>query len=211
MASLTYWNRLEPRPRSTSIAPSLAARVRDPLWMLTRQWQVGEFKGEDTGSPAFAQASAKLGSILAWRGDDGELHPIMSTSPIEDDVEREPFAPGLALRVELGQIATSLLAEEEVPNATIDAFRDAYMITPVSDIELAKQPDQNSARLLRVCGGRALDGVALYEAARASLPGLPAEPAVPGTNKTKVIAALTAFVSWAEKVLGSPGTTDPPS
>jgi hypothetical protein len=211
MASLTYWNRLEPRPRSTSIAPSLAARVRDPLWMLTRQWQVGEFKGEDTGSPAFAQASARLGTILGWRGDDGELHPITSASPIEDDVESEPFSPGLALRVELGQIANTLFADEGVPKAIVDSFRDAYLIAPVSDVDLAKQPNQNSARFLRVCGGRSLDGVALYEAAHDSLPDLPAEPAVSETDKIKVLAALTAFVSWAEEVLGAPGTTDPSS
>ena len=31
---------------------SLRAEIRDPLWMLTRQWQLGEFKGEDAGSAA---------------------------------------------------------------------------------------------------------------------------------------------------------------
>ena len=33
----------------------LQARMHDPLWLLARQWQFGEFKGEDTGSPAAAQ------------------------------------------------------------------------------------------------------------------------------------------------------------
>ena len=27
----------------------------DPLWLLARQWQIGEFQGEDNGSPAAAQ------------------------------------------------------------------------------------------------------------------------------------------------------------
>lgn len=211
MPSLTYWNRLEPRPRARSIAPSLAARARDPLWMLTRQWQIGEFKGEDTGSPAFAQVSARLGSILGWRGDDGDLHPVTPDSPLEDVVESEPFSPDLATRVELGQIASSLFADETVPNAVIEAFRDAYLIAPVSDSELTGHPDQETASFLRVCGGRTLDGVALFEAARASLPGLPPAPAVPGGSTTAVLAALTDFVAWVEEVLGPPGTDDPPS
>jgi hypothetical protein len=211
MPSLTYWNRLEPRPRATSIAPSLAARVRDPLWMLTRQWQVGEFKGEDTGSPAFSQVSARLGSIFGWRGDDGELHPVTPENPVEDVVESEPFAPGLAMRVELGQIATSLFADESVPKPVIDSFRRAYLVAPVSDAELASRADQESARFLRVCGGRVLDGIALYNAARSSLPNLPSKPSVPGGIKDAVLTALTAFVEWVEEVLGAPGTDDPSS
>ncbi len=211
MPSLTYWNRLEPRPRTTSIAQSLAARVRDPLWMLTRQWQVGEFKGEDTGSPAYSQVSARLGTVFGWRADDGELHPVTPENPLEDIVESEPFAPTLTIRVELGQIAESLFRDESIPNNVINAFRDAYLLAPVSDAELAKRADQESARFLRVCGGRALDGVGLYRAARSSLPDLPAEPAVPGTNKDAVLTALSAFVEWVEDVLGVPGTDDPPS
>jgi hypothetical protein len=44
-------SRLEPRCRSDSFMRGLGARTADPLWMLTRQWQVGEFIGEDAGSP----------------------------------------------------------------------------------------------------------------------------------------------------------------
>jgi hypothetical protein len=211
MPSLTYWNRLEPRPRAQSIAPSLAARVRDPLWLLTRQWQVGEFRGEDTGSPAFAQASARLGSILGWRGDDGDLHPVGLDSPLEDIVESEPFSPDLATRVELGQIATTLFTDAAVPDVVIAAFRDAYMIAPVSDLDLLAQPDREAASFLRVCGGRALDGIALYAAARASLPDLPPAPVVPGGSATAALSALTGFVAWVEEVLGPPGTDDPSS
>ena len=54
--SITYWNRLEPRPRSSSIKRSLAAQVRDPLWLLGRQWQVGEFQGEDAGVPGICRS-----------------------------------------------------------------------------------------------------------------------------------------------------------
>ena len=42
--AIVYWNRLEGRPRKEKIDRTLKAEVRDPLWMLCRQWQVGEFK-----------------------------------------------------------------------------------------------------------------------------------------------------------------------
>src|SRR5207253_9879904 len=49
------WNRLEGRPRSADFARSLRAAVRDPIWFLTRQWQYGEFEGDDAGSPIDAR------------------------------------------------------------------------------------------------------------------------------------------------------------
>ena len=52
--SITTWTRLEPLPREGSMTRSLQAQVRDPLWFLTRQWQVGEFLGDDAGSPVQA-------------------------------------------------------------------------------------------------------------------------------------------------------------
>src|SRR5512145_3012469 len=49
------FNRLEARPRTTDFTRSIRAEVRDPLWMLTRQWQFGEFRGEDAASPVTAR------------------------------------------------------------------------------------------------------------------------------------------------------------
>ena len=55
LPTITTWNRLEGRPRSQTFERALQAEVRDALWMLTKQWQMGEFKGSDTGSPVFAR------------------------------------------------------------------------------------------------------------------------------------------------------------
>ena len=52
---VTVWNRLEGRPRTVEFDRALRAEVRDALWMLTRQWQLGEFRGDDAGSPVLAQ------------------------------------------------------------------------------------------------------------------------------------------------------------
>ena len=55
------WNRLEGRPRRPDFSRALQAEIRDPLWMITRQWQLGEFEGDDAGSPVTAK--------VAWKTD----------------------------------------------------------------------------------------------------------------------------------------------
>ena len=61
--SITSWIRLEPRSRNAEMDASLQARVYDPLWMLARQWQFGEFEGEDNGSPV----------VSRWRAEEAKL------------------------------------------------------------------------------------------------------------------------------------------
>src|SRR5262249_44142341 len=51
MPSVMTWTRLEPYARNATLDAGLRAEVRDPLWMLGRQWPVGEWWGEDAGSP----------------------------------------------------------------------------------------------------------------------------------------------------------------
>ena len=58
MASITTFSRLEPQPRRGDITVGASAPVRDPMWLLARQWQVGEFAGHDGGNPIVAR----------WRG-----------------------------------------------------------------------------------------------------------------------------------------------
>src|SRR5919109_5355931 len=58
IVSAVLWNRLEGRPRSDDLTRPLRAEVRDPAWMLARQWQFGEFEGQDAGAPIQAKLFA---------------------------------------------------------------------------------------------------------------------------------------------------------
>jgi hypothetical protein len=49
-SSVLFWNRLEPRPQTSDLSGALRCEVRDALWMLARQWQMGEFRAEDAGA-----------------------------------------------------------------------------------------------------------------------------------------------------------------
>ncbi len=93
MASLLNWLRVEP-DSTTDIATTLRAEIRDPMWMLARQWQLGEFRGEDAGSPAFVDVSRRI-------------HPLAAT-PIEPDQLALRPDPDLAKRIN----AAELLLEE---------------------------------------------------------------------------------------------------
>jgi len=82
------WNRLEGRPRSPDFQRAMRAEVRDAMWMLCRQWQLGEFEGEDCGSPVKAR--------LHMRQTGYPLH-VMHQYSIEPD-EASDFCRMVAKR-----------------------------------------------------------------------------------------------------------------
>ena len=106
---LRVFSRLEPRPRQPDFDRALRAELHDPLWLLARQWQFGEFKGEDAGSAVLAKVAmrtARVGDITAagqvWSaaGD-----PI----PLETHVERLPIAFDPISRADAGRVLLVLL------------------------------------------------------------------------------------------------------
>src|SRR5262249_39656447 len=100
MPSITTWMRLEPRSRDVEMKTSLQARIYDPLWLLGRQWQIGEFVGEDSGSPVTALWRAESAPLTRYYS--GAITPNAkvdasrydgSTMPLESLVERESVRP----------------------------------------------------------------------------------------------------------------------
>jgi hypothetical protein len=68
--SITSWTRLEPRARAEDLERAveigLEARIHDASWLLARQWQVGEFTGEDGGSPVVVNVLAATAPIARY-------------------------------------------------------------------------------------------------------------------------------------------------
>jgi hypothetical protein len=207
MASITYWNRVEPSPRSNDLKGALAARVRDPLWFLTRQWQFGELRGEDAGSPAWVELRSSSVPMTAWRPQGGALQPIDPTVPLEKVVENESFTLDLAMAVELGQTFESMLTAKGLPPGVIAAFRAAYPVAAPTAAE-EKSGDDALVRFRRVMAGRALDGGALYVAALAAQPGLPASPPLLPAQAGLVGDVLHDFLAWVADVAGTLGIAD---
>src|SRR5215216_3431963 len=100
MPSITSWMRLEPRSRDAEMNVSLQARIYDPLWLLARQWQLGEFQGEDNGSPIIANWQAEAARLTRYHS--GAIKPNTTVNapaydgklmPLEALVERERIRP----------------------------------------------------------------------------------------------------------------------
>jgi hypothetical protein len=85
--SVTTWNRLEARPRTPSFERALRAEVRDPLWMLTKQWQMGEFRGSDAGSPTFAKLQIGATRLTKYQAG-GQTELFDYSEPMEAKVAR---------------------------------------------------------------------------------------------------------------------------
>ena len=112
------WTRLEPQSVTGDPTPGLEARVHDPLWLLARQWQFGEFRGEDAGTPLGVKLDVTSERATAWQPGDpkaeapAQLLPM--NEPLDPTVEREPPAgdgPGLRQRAECGSLLVGALAE----------------------------------------------------------------------------------------------------
>lgn len=206
--SLTYWVRGEPDSRSDAtdaMIEPLRARVRDPLWFLTRQWQLGEFSGADSGSPAYTALTERTGHMTGWAIQGQPVRPLVA-APLEQQCEREPFTADVATRVEFGQTFERLLTDRGA-GALVPAFRAAYSIsaTPTDPSDLAE------VRFRLVVGGRAIDGVALAQAAAATSPALPPQPAVAAPSQAIVLDALAALLDWIGATIGELGIADPPA
>ena len=73
---------------SVQLAEAVQARVKDPLWFLARQWQVGEFAAENGGRPAWAAVEWSEFELEALNRS-GADEQIDVNAPLEWAVERE--------------------------------------------------------------------------------------------------------------------------
>src|SRR4051794_9158255 len=128
------WTRLEPQSVSGDPRPGLEARVHDPLWLLCRQWQLGELEGEDAGSPVGVELATTSRLLTRWQAGDWQVAseqvaggraapvlPLAAGEPLEPVVEAEPGPLlGLRQRIEAGGIFVGALRDME-----LDSLADA--------------------------------------------------------------------------------------
>lgn len=88
LPTITLWNRLEGRPRTDNFDRALKAEIRDPLWLLTKQWQMGEFEGDDAGSPVSAKIHFETTRLTKYRAADNPAQAFETDVPLEAKVEQ---------------------------------------------------------------------------------------------------------------------------
>jgi hypothetical protein len=172
VGSVLFWQRLDVSTRSDDLGPGLAARVADPLWLLARQWQLGELRGEDAGSPVLAQVTGSTAPLAKWRpgplpareksGPESRPRVVtgerdLAPGPLEPLVEAEAVTAGPAgtrNAAEAGLHALRLLGaigRLDLRKKLCDEF----------PLELPSKTHEPAACALRSLVGRVPDGAAL--------------------------------------------------
>jgi hypothetical protein len=213
VASVTSWTRLEPHPLDGSMARSLQGQVRDPAWMLARQWQLGEFAGADAGSPVQAVLSVSTQPLTGYTpnapGGAGAVEAYDPGLPLEAHVERVPVTLNVRGSAQLGvyaENAITALGLSAADQATVlAALRTAYPIAATVPPDAAEDAQ---GRLMRATlAGRVVDGVALAAALAAAQAGGPPLPA-PITSVAGVSDALTALAAYRGSLYSEPAGDD---
>lgn len=163
------WNRLEGRPRSNDLTRPMRAEVRDPLWMLARQWQFGEFEGEDAGVPIDARVETEMQPVTTLKLRDRPSKPYDGSSPLETVVERHAVEPDLMMSLFIGRRWLTIVGKTVgVANPIVSSFRTGYAFAPppvlgaARDLRALQLETHTSERQLRLAvAGRGLDGALL--------------------------------------------------
>ena len=108
-------NRLEGLPRSAEFEKSLRAEIADPLWMLSRQWQLGEFQGEDAATACQAKilAEEQQPGIIKLKSGVNFKYEAQE-NPLEMQVEQEKLEPNLYLRLQMGRHFVKILKQNNL-------------------------------------------------------------------------------------------------
>lgn len=213
LPTITLWNRLEPRPRTNNFDRALRAEVRDALWMLTKQWQMGEFAGDDAGSPVFSKIHMGITHLNKYVPDDGAVQSFDETIPLEAKVEQQPipFHMGtqkvsLDIRLLMGRQWLKLIKP-------IGDFKNDYLTKyGITLPDAAQKTDapvtahSEAWQQFAAAADRCMDGAELYfylkgDASHHAYDGI----GVPDANKDAIDIAATKFITWFEKLYYQPG------
>jgi hypothetical protein len=209
--TVTVWNRLEGRPRSAEFGRALRAEVRDPLWMLTRQWQLGEFQGEDAGTPATVKYHLRTTKPSRFRARETPPANLPAGLPLEAVVERRPLPFQLGadrisfdLRLALGRRWLKL-----VPSHRRDDYIERWPIRlpdPGADVDTPLVAHPEVWATMQAVAGRAMDGYELY---RHLKNGGHAWDGIPGVitshQKQELDALIPRLVGWFDDLIAQPG------
>lgn len=191
------WRRLESATVDPDLAEGLEARVADPLWLLARQWQAGEFRGEDAADPLLVRLESQSARIARVRLGGGSTLDVDSVAaPLEALVEAEPIRTGRSgarVSAELGQILIGQLRRSAAGRTLADGLRTEFPVSLPPDDGL----DPRGRRRLELLSRASIDGVRLA-AALAADDALAARLVAQAGATGDAAAALAALLAgWA--------------
>ncbi|MEV4441376.1 hypothetical protein AB0K09_20595 [Streptomyces sp. NPDC049577] len=214
--TVTVWNRVEGRPRTTEFGRALRAEVRDALWMLSRQWQLGEFQGQDAGSPVSATYHLSTASLNRLRPGEADAVDLPDGMPVEPVAEHRavPFVIGTDpvsydLRLALAHRWFKLLSTvvPPVPTSLRRAYLDLYPIRrpdPNADADTQLVAHPGVWATLQAVAGRAIDGYSLFRHVKDGGNASDGVTVLVPGHKEKIDAAGRRLVAWFDDLLSQP-------
>ncbi len=212
--TITTWNRLEGRTRAEDFDRAMKAEVRDALWMISRQRQMGEFMGEDAGSPVLAKVHMSTTALNKYQGGGGPVLPLEQDLPLEVKVENQkvPFKQGdlkiaLDLRLLMGRQWLKMLAQ-----ASLDLKGKYITEYSITRPDPTKEDDAKICAHVKVwqqfsaVAGRSMDGYALYfylmdDDGHHAYDNI---PEVPNNQRGPIDILAGKFVAWYERLYYQP-------
>jgi len=203
--------RLEPQSVSGDPRHGADAVVADALWMIGRQWQLGELLGEDAGSPVSVRVQRRALPITAWApagrmdGTDRDVAtPEWRAWPagatLDELVEHVPRAGverGLRWRAETGSQLAQMLGEAGHGDAAAALLTAHPLVLEPDPSNPDGRLDPIAERLFLVLGGTVPDGAAARAAVEAGSPGWVTSAGDPA-------GAGAVAAEWLIWVAGSP-------
>ncbi|MET7718558.1 hypothetical protein [Streptomyces sp. NPDC005407] len=212
------WNRLEGRPRTTDFDRALRAEVRDPLWMLTRQWQLGEFRGADAGSPVTATYSVAATTPGRFRPDGGTVEAVPADRPLEAVAERRglPFAFGadrisFDLRLAIGRRWMKLLGQNLLLNILSLNVRQKYIARypialpdPTVDGDTPRVAHPEVWSSMQAIAGRRMDGYEFYLFLKGGGAAFQGISGLLGLHRNELVRLGKRLVAWFDGLIDQP-------
>jgi hypothetical protein len=176
---------------------ALAAPVRDPLWLLGRQWQTRGFIADDAGTPVHVRLAPATAPVRAG-GPEGA--PVTSIEPLVE-AEPRPAIDGLD-HARLVELATELARRLRAAGvaAARSALATAFPFAP-----------DGAGPTIRPFAGRVADPRSLYKVLVTALgPSgtggkMPSIPGVPPAQAAGVETACRGWLAWlAPRIAAAP-------
>jgi len=220
-SSITFWARLEPSIRNGDFDDVFAARVGDPLWLLGRQLQLGEFEGSDSGSAIRTDVDYEFTQVSRYRAGKNStantVIPYPQDKPLNVLAEPEAIQGDLRTAAALGLDFLRILQDRPQTDQLLPSdFKTVreYYINKYDSFNAAEDSDGPTRRFLVIAKKNAFDGVSLYQDFKKSQPSLPPQQIndfahqpyqLQGGNAISTLtAAANAYVDYYEEVFSVP-------
>ena len=158
----TFSERMEGHTGSDDMTEALRMRIHDPLWMLARQWQMGEFRGNDTGTAMSVECT-----VTDDEGMESPLEPaVESINPDMDILARIESAVEFTDRLRAAGVSGEKIKEfrrHALARYPLDWNQDRYALENESTREFEYRLNDAHTSYRRTYEGKIFDGCKLYD------------------------------------------------